>query len=62
MVTWTVENETYQNMIDALEFHFDGLERKNYPVPEAIVTINKWCFDISLPRLDGEKFLVASFA
>ncbi len=41
VATGATENEAYQNMIDALKFHIEGLEMENQPVPDAAVTIRE---------------------
>lgn len=41
VATGATEAETYQNMVDALKFHLEGLERENYPLPRAAVTIRE---------------------
>ncbi len=41
VATGATEGEAYQNMVDALKFHLEGLKRENYPLPRAAVTIRE---------------------
>ncbi len=41
VATGATENEAYQNMLDALRFHLEGLERENCPLPDTAVTIRE---------------------